>query len=419
MAWDGNGVYSRIHNWVADAAASIGIVASRHDEEDDNLAAGIQACLTKNNESKPTANFLPNATNSYDLGGSSAQWKDVYYDGIVYAEGSIRFGEISDPTNAANKGSLYAKDSGGATELFYIDDSGNVAQLTNGGGTYIPGNDGALPSVSAGGSGVTAWIPRNYHSGLELTLGVDTDHDINIGVGECADSGNAYILKLTTGITKQIDAAFAAGDDQGGMATGSVAADTWYYLFLIRKDSDGSIDVMYDVSSSAANIPTGYTAFRLVGLVLTDGSANIGTIYREPRAGEVVYLDEPELLENTWSTTGTWFKTNNGLLDKMRPDYVVLTAYWANATTGQRIKTVLMGAAQDQTGASCDLKYAIIRIGVTLDTTSGAVMDNLNLSSGGDRVVNTDSNGQISLYFSATVGYTASIHIAGYGKYNS
>lgn len=78
MSWDGSGTFSRVHNWQNDDAANIDILASRMDAEDDNFAAGIDACLTQNNESKPTATFSPNVTRSYDLGATSLRWRTAY-----------------------------------------------------------------------------------------------------------------------------------------------------------------------------------------------------------------------------------------------------------------------------------------------------------------------------------------------------
>ena len=45
----------------------------------------------------------------------------------------IQMGERLDPGNIADTGFLYVKDDGGDTELFYIDDSGNVVQITQDG----------------------------------------------------------------------------------------------------------------------------------------------------------------------------------------------------------------------------------------------------------------------------------------------
>jgi hypothetical protein len=79
MAWDGSGTFSRSYNWQNDDAANIDILASRMDGEDDNFANGIGACLTKNNESKPTATFSPGTTRAYDIGGTSARWRSGYF----------------------------------------------------------------------------------------------------------------------------------------------------------------------------------------------------------------------------------------------------------------------------------------------------------------------------------------------------
>lgn len=86
MAWDGGGNFSRVHNWVNDAAASINITASRADAEDDNTATGIGACLTKNNETKPTATFSPATTRVYDLGTAALQWRTAYLSTSIIAQ---------------------------------------------------------------------------------------------------------------------------------------------------------------------------------------------------------------------------------------------------------------------------------------------------------------------------------------------
>mgnify|MGYP000956829820 CR=1 FL=1 len=79
-------------------------------------------------------------------------------------------------------------------------------------------------------------LPANYIEGLEISNDTDTEHDINVETGRCKDSTGAVDLILTSEMTKRIDAAWAVGDDDGGLDTGSVAADTWYYLYLIKKD---------------------------------------------------------------------------------------------------------------------------------------------------------------------------------------
>ncbi|MCK4759965.1 MAG: hypothetical protein KAT69_07930 [Candidatus Aminicenantes bacterium] len=126
--------------------------------------------------------------------------------------------------------------------------------------------------------------------GLIMSNAADADHDITIATGQAADSTNAFLMQLSAAMTKQIDAVWAAGNNAGGLFSGAVAIDTWYHVFEIRKDSDGTIDIGFDTSVSAANIPAGYTAYRRIGSVLTDGSANIlGFTQKE----DMFYFDSP------------------------------------------------------------------------------------------------------------------------------
>ncbi|TAH36531.1 MAG: hypothetical protein EYC62_02490 [Alphaproteobacteria bacterium] len=95
MPWNGSGIYTRLRNWVTDKNNGIKIVASLHDQEDDNLAAGIQACLTKNNESKPTADFKPHVDATYNLGSASLRWLQAFVSGGVRLfNGATNYGDL-------------------------------------------------------------------------------------------------------------------------------------------------------------------------------------------------------------------------------------------------------------------------------------------------------------------------------------
>lgn len=47
MPFDSQGNFTRIHNWEDDRQNDIEIVSSRHDEEDDNFAAGLSQCMLR------------------------------------------------------------------------------------------------------------------------------------------------------------------------------------------------------------------------------------------------------------------------------------------------------------------------------------------------------------------------------------
>jgi len=97
MPWT-SGNFSRYYGatgWQNDLASNVYILASRHDTHDQDLATGIDACLTRDNQSKPTASFLPASNNAYDLGSSSFNWRRVW--GTVYSP-QLRY----DTTTAEN-----------------------------------------------------------------------------------------------------------------------------------------------------------------------------------------------------------------------------------------------------------------------------------------------------------------------------
>lgn len=129
--------------------------------------------------------------------------------------------------------------------------------------------------VLADGTNVSGKLARGYINGLITSVGTDTDHDVDIAAGECRNDGDTADIILSSGLTKQIDSAWNVGDDAGGLDTGAVAIDTWYYLWMIRRSDTGNVDVLFSASPTAPTMPTDYDQKRLIAFVLTDGSANI------------------------------------------------------------------------------------------------------------------------------------------------
>lgn len=119
---------------------------------------------------------------------------------------------------------------------------------------------------------------HGYITGLRVSNNsADPDNDIDIAAGECGDSTGTHLLRLTSTLTKRLDATWAEGSGQGGLFAGSKAPSTTYYLFLIRRDSDGTVDAGFDADPSAANRPSGWSAYAPVWelAVHTDESGNL------------------------------------------------------------------------------------------------------------------------------------------------
>lgn len=96
MGWNGSGVLVRtngvntgVETWQDDATAATKIRADRHDTHDQDLSDSIQACITKNNESKPTAHFLPNVSTSYNLGSATYKWGNLHLSGNILIDGTV------------------------------------------------------------------------------------------------------------------------------------------------------------------------------------------------------------------------------------------------------------------------------------------------------------------------------------------
>jgi hypothetical protein len=117
-------------------------------------------------------------------------------------------------------------------------------------------------------------VLQGYLGGLALSNdGGSPNSVLDIAAGVCADSTAATYISLGA-FTKSTAGAWAAGTGSNGMGTGlTIANSTWYHVFAIMKA--GVSDVYFDTSVSAANAPSGTTAFRRIGSFKTDGSAHI------------------------------------------------------------------------------------------------------------------------------------------------
>lgn len=193
--------------------------------------------------------------------------------------------------------------------------------------SILSADNSAVPWMLADGDGLTmgtdaaftlAKDPESALDGLPLRMlgpdflrglvlsnnATDPDHDVDVATGAAVDSTGAYGLALTSALTKQIDATFAAGTGAGGMFSGvSLTASTWYHVHLIRLDSDGTIDAGFDTSVTAANKPAGYTYYRRIGAVVTDASSNVVAFHQ---VKDVTYWKSPALdLDQAISSTAT------------------------------------------------------------------------------------------------------------------
>lgn len=86
-------------------------------------------------------------------------------------------------------------------------------------------------------------------------------------------------LAISVGtLTKNINGTWVAGNG-GGLDTGTKAANTTYFVYALRKQSDGSGEAVLSTSATVGGVNTslltGYDVLAPIGVALTDGSSNI------------------------------------------------------------------------------------------------------------------------------------------------
>lgn len=178
--------------------------------------------------------------------------------------------------------------------------------------TLLPGNAGTLKIADASQTaGWANWVPRSHISGLIVSNNAsDATNDLDISVGEASDDSSAYMMRLTSAMTKRKDAAWAAGTAQGGMLNSeSAPADGWLHVWLIHNPTTGDVDVgltNHATSGVSPTLPSGYTVKRLLGSRRV-ASSTISPVYVAETAGggELVQYVSPIVDHNLANTLST------------------------------------------------------------------------------------------------------------------
>ena len=106
---------------------------------------------------------------------------------------------------------------------------------------------------------------------------VDANYDIDI------DSG----FSMPSSMTKQLDSTWTEGTNQGMLDTGAIASSYTYHIYQIKKDSDGTVDVLASLNATSPALPTGWNFQSIIGCVFTSSSSaaiypfyQVGNIFR-------------------------------------------------------------------------------------------------------------------------------------------
>jgi len=143
-------------------------------------------------------------------------------------------------------------------------------------------------AIAGGATRSTA--PRGHLAGLTLsTAGGSSAFAVAAGVA--TDSGAADSITLAAPLGKTT-AAWAAGAGNGALDTGTIAPNAWYHVHLIKRPDTGEAEVLISTSATAPALPSGYTLFRRIGAMKTNGA---GQWLKFIQAGDEFLWDAPVL----------------------------------------------------------------------------------------------------------------------------
>jgi hypothetical protein len=104
---------------------------------------------------------------------------------------------------------------------------------------------------------------------------------LTLSSGQCRDSTNIYDIVLKNAVILN-----AANIGVNGLDQGTLAASTWYYVFVISDPVTGNpTAALLSLSKTQPLMPFGYSAFRYVGAWRTDGSSHFLKMWKYGNAG--------------------------------------------------------------------------------------------------------------------------------------
>ena len=269
-----------------------------------------------------------------DADGPGATLIDLKRDGLTVFEidddGAVQFtppaGELfSAAATGVGNASVSTVD---GTLLLTSLGTGLVALLANAGGNVLVNSVLAETQLSHAG-GTTRALgdlfvdglmgPQGFIRGLHIANdGATPDEIVDIDPGFTVADDGTFLIEATVTLSPDITAAGA-----GGLDTLTVAADTWYAVYVIA-DSTGvnAVSSLFSTSFTVGGItfPAGYDKARRVGAVRTDATSDflIFTQARDQGSGRWTYWRE-EILVQTGGTASAFTNTTVSAATRVPP----------------------------------------------------------------------------------------------------
>lgn len=201
--------------------------------------------------------------------------------------------------------------------------------------------------------------PFLYINGLVLSNDATTPNTkLDVAAGICRDSNNAIDMNLGNylglsgvGTANSATVINFAVNGANGLDTGSIAASSFYYIFVIGDSSEKKpVAALASLSASAPVLPFGYDSIRLIGCCLSDGSSHLLPYYASG-SGSTKYFqwDAPIAVSITNSGTSASYVAQDLSVGVPASNYgrVSLKYKWTNNAAADSLNFTPSGATGD------------------------------------------------------------------------
>lgn len=223
---------------------------------------------------------------------------------------------------------------------------------------------------------------------------VDTLYDVDISVGACWDTTRSVWIEGAA-MTKQLDAAWAAGTNAGFLDTGTVASSTAYHIFVMINELDGSVDYIASLSNNWAGVtkPTNYTKGQIIGFV-----PRSTVILNFNWSGNSCHINYPHLFVNDTTITDGVYENYNCFA---APDNSIaeIMCFGTNGTTSTPDMDVYLAYADGNLGSAGSgqiVSGVDLTAGVSVQQTMGVGLVLTN-NSGQIKAAVTEPSGSATL----------------------
>ncbi len=201
--------------------------------------------------------------------------------------------------------------------------------------------------------------PFLYMNGLLLSNDATTPHTkLDVAAGICRDSNNIidmnlgnYLGQSGIGTANSATVINFAVHGANGLDTGTIAASTFYYIFVIGDSSEKKpVAALASLSATAPTLPFGYDSIRLIGCCLTDASPFILAFYSSGSgSGKYFQWDAPIAVTVTDSGTSATYVAQNLAVGVPASNYgrVSLKYKWTNNAPADSLNFTPSGATGD------------------------------------------------------------------------